>query len=549
MAVKTGGQAAVETLIAHGVDTLFGLISIHLLDLYDALRERSDEIRFIGCRNEAAAAYMAYGYARATGKPGVVLTSTGPGAANAMGALGEAYHGSVPVLHITTDVAPEFRNSGKGATHEPENQLEMFRSVTSFGTFVDRPADISGAIFEAFEHMKTNRPRPADVEIATTALGQSDDVEILGPRHVELARPSPESVRAAADLLGKAKRPMILAGGGVNFSPGGAARLAAFAERIGAPVLTSPGGKGVLPDDHPLALGVATSSRSLGLPNPALDTLMESDAVLAVGTRLRIGNPELQDSGFAENLIHLDIDPDVIGKNHAAAVAMIGDLTLGLDDLEAELDSRGIGAVEGTNETCAALRRANNEALEQSDFAGPFMPMMDAIGDVLPRDAIVVVDVTVPFVAAVRRLNVYGPNRYITPHGWSGVGTGLPAGLGAAAGRPDVPVLILHGDGGFQFNMQELGTAVQYGLNPTIVVFNDGGWGILKWAQDFLRDGRRYGVDLVNPDFQALAAAYGIKSARVEDVASFKVALGDALSSRELRLIEVVVNEPTEPIR
>lgn len=250
----TGGRAVVESLLAHGVDTVFGVISIHTMDLYDALRDLNDRVRFVGCRHESAASYMAYGYAQVTGKPGVIVSSTGPGAGNTVGALGEAYAASVPIVHITTDVAPELRNSGRGEIHEPRNQLEMFRSVTSWNTFVPKPGGISAAIFEGFEHIRTGRPRPVDIEIATTALSETDDVEILGPRNDALRSPDPAAVEKASQMLARAKAPVILLGGGV-VTAGVSEAVVRIAERLGAAVATTYGGKGAISDEHPLAVG------------------------------------------------------------------------------------------------------------------------------------------------------------------------------------------------------------------------------------------------------------------------------------------------------
>jgi acetolactate synthase-1/2/3 large subunit len=546
MARLTGGQAVVRSLLAHDVDTVFGVISIHTMDLYDALRDVSDRIRFVGCRHESAASYMAYGYAQVTGKPGVVLSSTGPGAGNTIGALGEAYAASVPIVHITTDVSPELRNSRRGEIHEPNHQLDMFRSVTAWNTFVPRTSGIPHAIFEAFEHLRTRRPRPVDVEIATTALAETDDVEVLGPRgnprSHEPVVPAPGETRRAAELLASAKRPVILAGGGV-ISSGATAELIAVAERLGAPIATTYGGKGAVADDHPLAVGCARGGRVYG-HNPVFDLLAESDCVLVAGSRLSYTITAAVGMKLPANLIHLDIDPDVFDKNYPASVKLHGDARVGLEALDAALGSLGVTGRTGLRSEVQAVRARSRKALEET---GPgAQRATDAIRAAIPRDAVVSVDATIPAYWMVRGFPVFGPRQYLSPHAWSSIGMAFPAGVGARVGQPDRPVVVIHGDGGFQFNLQELGTCAQYGIAVTIVVFNDRAWGILKANQKNLRQGKYFATDLVNPDFVTLASAYGVRGRRVDRLADLQEEIADSTARQDLRLIEVAIPDGFE---
>jgi len=535
MAVMTGGQAAVESLIAHGVDTIFGVISVHTLDMFDALRERQDKIRFIGTRHESAATYMAYGYAQVTGKPGVILSSTGPGAGNTLGALGEAHAASVPILHITTDVDSEFRNSGRGDIHEPKNQLKMFESVTAWNTFVPQPEGVSGAIYEAFEHMNSERPRPVDVEIATTALGKSDDVEILSPSTKTRPTPDADAIAQAAKLLATAERPVILAGGGAVMGCA-EVELIELAQALGAPVTTSYGGKGAISDRHPLAMGCVRGGRVYG-ENPIWQVLEASDAVLVVGSRLAHTITSGAGMKLPEKMVHLDIDEAVFDKNFPVSVRLQGDAALGLSALTDALKELG----KQPNADAVAIA-AEGKAAQRTQLveSGPNQQRaFDVMREAMPDETIVTADAAIAAYWGVRGLEATGPRRFVNVHAWSSIGMAFPAALGAKAGNPDAPVVSIHGDGGFQFNMQELGTAAQYDLGIVQLVFNDDAWGALYDYQDKLQGGRHIGTELTNPDFMALAAAYGLKGVQVDSVDAFGEELRTATRSGEFTLLEV----------
>lgn len=542
MTKMTGGRAVVESLVAHNVDTVFGVISVHTMDLFDALRDAQDRIRYIGARHESAAAFMAFGYAQVTGRPGVIISSTGPGAGNAVGALGEAYAASLPVVHITTDVAPELRNSGRGEIHEPNDQLRMFKSVTAWNTFVEHAGGVPQAMFEAFEQIRTKRPKPVDVEIAWTALGETDDVEIPEPAPDVEIRPDPVSLERAVELLANAERPMILAGGGVHTS-GATPELERVAERLGAAVATTYGGKGAISDDHPLALGCVRGGRVYG-DNPIFGMLADADCVLVAGARLHYTITAAVGMPLPANMIHLDIDPEAFDKNYPAAVKLHGDAKLGLADLDAALERAGVSNREGLRSRIPEFRATIRATLEKEN---PHMQrVVDAMREAIPREAIVSVDPMIPAYWAVRAFPMYGPRQYVSSHAWTSIGIAFPAGLGAKAGRPDSPVVVIHGDGGFQLNMQELGTAVQYKLPITLVLFNDSAWGILKKNQERFRDGKYFATSLVNPDFVQLAAAYGIEGTRVDNIAGLQEALRSATRSGEMRLVEVWVPDGYE---
>ena len=259
----TGGQAVTESLKAQGVDTVFGIISIHNLDLFDALFDQQDNLRFIGGRLELGCGFMADGYARATGKPGVLITSTGPGAADSLGAMGEAYFSGSPLLQVTTNVESDFIGQGRNTTHETKNQLGMFEAVTDWNAMVHEVESIPDNLLEAFQRFQNRRPRPIELEFPTDLLGNHADVEIIGPRDAGIPQGDPAMVEQALQVMLKAKRPAIVVGEEVQML-GGTEEIVRLAETLGAPVVTSDGAKGAFPEDHPLSLGQVLGRRIWG---------------------------------------------------------------------------------------------------------------------------------------------------------------------------------------------------------------------------------------------------------------------------------------------
>lgn len=530
MARMTGGRAVLESLKAQGVDTLFGIISVHNLDLYDALYDDQDSFRYIGGRLELGLGFMADGYSRASGKPGVIITSTGPGAADSMGAMGEAYYSASTVLQITMNVQREFINSGRGITHEPKDQLGMFRSVTDWNALVTEVESIPDQIHEAFRRFGTRRPRPIELEIATDLLGQEGEVEI-GPRvDVQVPQGDPAMMDRAIEALKKARRPIIYAGEEVLHS-GATAELVRLAEALGAPVVTGDGGKGAFPEDHPLSLGQALGRHIWGT-NSALDFIPECDLALVVGSILPYRSTAQMDLRMPENLIHVLLDGDSIGKNYAASIPIVA-------NSKAALVQTMSGLGDGDHQTSDAYRK---EVGEMRDLIGrelrEYWPnelrTFEAMRSVLPRDAIMVGDPTVAVSRASRCFDVYQPRTFMYPHGWAGLGFGFPASLGAKLAKPESPVVCVTGDGGFQYNMQGLATAAQYDINPVVVMFNDDAWGVLKDRQVQNFKGRVIGTDLVNPDFVKLVESYGFQGTKVST-------LDSALSSGRLQFIEAQI--------
>jgi acetolactate synthase-1/2/3 large subunit len=531
----TGGQAVVDSLLTEEVSQAFGLISVHTVHIYDALHGAQDRLRFVGGRHESAVVYMADGYSRASGKPGVCFTSTGPGAANSVGAMGEAYHCSSAVLNITSNCESHLIDTGRGALHEPKNQLGMFRSVTGWNALIRTAETIPYHVHRAFETFVNSRPRPIELEIPTDVLGQTAEVDRLGQARRTRRGAISEDLQAAVSILASARRPVIWAGAGV-ISSDATPELLQLAELLGAPVTMSYGGKGAFPDDHPLGLGCSIGGRVYGR-NPVFDFIAGCDVALVVGASLPYRITAGTGLKLPSKLIHDDIDAGVFGKNYPAAVPLNGDAKAILGQLVESLKVRGPYGTESFAREISQLKERIRQSLWES--GANQQRVMETVRGVLARDAIIVSDPTMAAYWATRGMPCYGPRTYIAPHGWTSIGFAFPAALGAKTARPDRQVIVITGDGGFQLNMQELGTAAQYGINVIVLMFNDGAWGVLRDRQRDYFEGRYFATDLVNPDFVRLANAYGLAGTRVYNRQELETALGHALGRGEFHLIEV----------
>ena len=539
MAQLKGGQAVIETLRAQGVDTVFGIISTHMMEIYDALYDHTDAIRFISARHEHAAALMADGYARATGRPGVCFTSTGPGAANSMGGIGEAYFGSSPVLTITSTAEEDMYGRGIGAVHEIKDQLGMFTAVTQWNSHVGEADQVPDRIYEAFESFQTRRPRPIEIEIAVDAQGKVAEMEIPQQRRLPPLEADPAVVEKAANALLSGKRVAVLAGSGVNRS-GASQELISLIETLGVPVFTTPAGKGAVPDDNALCLGF--HGRWIGVrtegEDPSQEFLDSLDTLLVVGSSLSHAQTKRSGLRLPANLIHVDIDAGSIGKVYDTALGVVGDARAVLGQLNAAVEGKSSQLESGFGRE---IRDVKARISDQKWRAMPSqMKTMEAIRGVAARDAIFVGDVAVAVHSGSNHcLEVYEPRTYFTSH-WGGLGFGFPAAVGAKAGFPDRQVICLTGDGGFQFNIQELGTAVQYGLNPVVVIFNDDAWGVLRQVQHRSYNGRLIASDLRNPNFAKLAESYGANGVQVSSLKELVPALENALDADTVTVIDVL---------
>ena len=538
MAQVSGAESLVRSLVAHGVDTVFGLPGVQIMPIFDALHGHP-EVRVINVRHEQAAAYMADGYARASGRPGVALVVPGPGALNAAGALGTAYSASSPVLLISGQIGTGDLGRRRGVLHEVDDQLEVFRPLTKWSHRVMEADGIPGAVRRAFHELCTGRPRPVELELPPDVLTAPAPEGDEGPDTYAPPAPTPEAVADAAQLLSNARRVLIWAGGGAVRSHAGE-ELAAVAELLGAPVVTTPEGKGAIPEDHPLSLGACYSTFG-----PAQWLAPQADVVLAVGTRFTLPMTGPWSLRPPQALVQIDIDPEEVGQSYPAQVGLVGDARLALGALRERLEGAQRASSWTQEEFHAARLQAEQEVHELTSFQ---LPIVNALRQEMDRDAVLVSGVTNVAYWANLAYPVYEPDTYLTSSYFATLGFAFPTALGAKVARPERQVVALTGDGGFLYDVGELATAVQHGINIVVVVFNDNAFGASLNDQQTRYQGRVIGTQLHNPDFVKLAESFGAVGMRAQPE-EFGPALRQALSAQRPVLLEVPIPTQTPPFQ
>ncbi|MCH8848919.1 MAG: thiamine pyrophosphate-binding protein [Chloroflexi bacterium] len=530
MPKMTGGQALARSLAREGVRVIFGLPGVQLYHATDALYDEPG-IRFINVRHEQATAYMADGYARASGRPGTAMVVPGPGLMNASAAIGTAYAASSPVLVIAGQVNRDLIGVDRGILHEVNDQQDIIRPVTKAAYRVLDPTEIPAVVREAFRQLRTGRPRPVEIEIPPETLAEEADIELLEPGDDTREAADQASIEEAARILAAAERPLIWAGGGV-ISSGASDALLRVAEHLQAPVVATPEGKGAIPDSHYLSLG------AMKRDDPMRDHLATHDVILAVGTRFAVANPT-----EAQRVVQIEIDPDEAGRNFANTHRVVGDARATLEALHEVLTS--------TSEPRPS-RRAELEAY-RAGRAGPELrvepqdALLKAVRSAVPDDGILVAGMTQLGYYSRAFYPVYEPGTYMTSSYFGNLGYAYPVALGAKVAQPGRAVVALSGDGGFQFNVQELATAVQHNINAVVVVFNDNAYGNVLRDQMVRFNGRVIGAELHNPDFVRLAEAYGVRGVRADGPDALELALREALAIEAPTLIEVPVGPMPSP--
>jgi acetolactate synthase-1/2/3 large subunit len=523
----TGGQALVESLKRHGVDTIFGLPGIQLDGFFHALYDARDQIRVIHTRHEQATAYMADGYARVTGREGVCCIVPGPGLLNAAAALSTAYSCNSPVLCLTGQIRSDLIDRDTGVLHEIPNQIGMIRSVTKHAARATTADAIPATVREAFRQLRTGRPRPVEVEIPPDVLFAEADVALppsAGPR--ERFAGDPDLIDRAASLLGEAEHPVIFAGGGIQRAEAGE-ELLALAETLQAPVIVSRNGKGAISDRHYLTHGMFAD----------LEYFPRADVVFIVGSRFTDILGSTRKVGPHQTLIQLDIDPAELGRNHSVAVGIEADAKAGLAALADRIGRYNRRRPSRQSELTAFKHAAEariNSVHPQADFGL-------AIRAEVPDEGIIVNESTQVGYWAFLGLPVYLPNTFLTSGYQGTLGYGFTTAMGAKVGKPNVPVVSINGDGGFGFTLNELSTLVQHDIRLVAVVFNDNAYGNVRRIQDQEYDGRILASDLVNPDYAQLAKAFGIAGRRAETPAELRLQLREAIKADEPTLVEVPV--------
>lgn len=526
MAMITGGQAVAETLASLGVTRVFGIVSVHNLPIYDALSLHPD-IEVTNVRHEQAAAHAADAYSRVTGGLGVILTSTGPGAVNAIAGIYEAAFVSSQLLMITGQIESRFRGKAKGFLHEYEKQPDMLGSVCRAVASVRYTEDISTDIAGVVDDIRRGRPQPGAVEIPIDLQYRTAEVQIVGSPDVERLSPDENLLDQAAELLQQAERPIIWAGGGVNIS-GAAHELTALAERLGAPVVTTIEGRGSISEAHEFSLGFRTD-RVLGM-----EIFEDADLVFAVGTRFQNYATRVWTLPMPENLIHVDVDAGVIGRNYSASVAVVGDAKLALQGMLDRIDSGNVD--EQFVDRCRKIRSADEQAV-QEEIGADHSQIVSIIRRLLPDACPVVRDSTVPgYTWGNRLLQIVRSRTSIRPAAVA-IGPGLPLAMGAAIGS-ETHALLVQGDGGLQLSIGELSACAEHQIPVIVLVFNDSGYNILRIIQDNVL-GHKHGTELPTVDFVAVAEGMGVDAERVEGVEQFEPALQRALDRSGPTLLDI----------
>ncbi|WP_428489192.1 thiamine pyrophosphate-dependent enzyme [Rhodopila sp.] len=528
MSRMTTAEAVIETLLAHGIDTLFALPGVHNDHLFDAAHKASDRIRVIHPRHEQTAAYMALGAALATGRPQAFAVVPGPGVLNASAALLLAYATGAPVLALAGQIPSFAIDQGHGHLHEIHDQIGLLRHIVKQGERIRSPQEASERVAQAIAAAMSGRPGPVALECAIDVWGQAADVSLTPPLPVAAPCADPAAIAAAADLLAKARRPLIIVGGGALDA---GAEVQAVAERLHAPVSSFRRGRGVIPTSHPLAVSF-TEGHALW---------RTADAVLAIGTRLywQQANWGIDDS---LPVVRIDIDPDSIGRFRAPTCALLGDAAVTLRALLAELSTRG--AALAPNPELAAVRLAFEQRLARHE---PPMAFLRAIRAALPEDGIYVEEVTQVGFASRLALPVHAPRTFLSPGYQDTLGWGYGTALGAAAAAPGRAVVLATGDGGFMFQAAELATAMHHRLPVVVVVFDDGAFGNVRRIQAQQYGNRLIASDLTNPDFVRFAESFGMAAFRAPTPDALEAALRKAFASGAPALIHVPVGEMPSP--
>ncbi|MSO99857.1 MAG: thiamine pyrophosphate-binding protein [Acetobacteraceae bacterium] len=527
----TVADLVAEFLAACGVTTAFGIASVHNIPMLDGIGRRN-AIRFMMARGELGGAHMADGYARVSGGLGVIFSSTGPGAANAIGGLIEARFSGSPVLHITGMTSSKFADRDMGTVHDPIDQIGMMRSVCKSAYRVRSAHQALGVLTRAAADAMSAPRGPVSVEIPIDLQRVKIDRPAMLDHFVLPVTPdrtpSDVEMNELAARVKSAKRPMLWIGSGARAASAEIHKLL----DMGFTVVNSINGKGIVPEDHPQSLG---GMHGNGMPG-VQEFYAACDLMLAVGTRVRARETGDMAVKLPSNIVHIDCDPIANGRTYADTYFVCGDARLTLQELLPRISGQMAIDPAYKDEFAALKKRVVGEFLETLGVYGSFSRQLR---DVLPKDAIWVRDVTQNNTTwGDRVFPVYSPNQSVLPVG-AGIGQGLCLGLGAAAAAGDRKTIVMTGDGGFFLNVGELWTAVQENLDMVVMVMNDRGYGVIKRIQDATAQGRRYFADLQGPELSKLAALSDIPYFKCTSAETFGSTVAKALAIKGLTMVEV----------
>lgn len=544
----TGGEALVRMLKLHGVNVIFGLCGDTSLPFYDALYRTAGDLTHVLTRDERHAAYMADAYARVTGRVGVCEGPSGGGATYIAPGVIEANESSIPILAITSDISV----SGRGRYTLTEfDQEAMFRPLTKFTQVIDNAVDLPRTLRRAFKEMTTGRPGAAHIGLPFDVQRQFvDEADIwaepeYGRYPARRTGPAPDAIEAAAELILKAKQPLFICGGGVVIS-GAEHELETLAKKIDAPIATTISGQGSIADDHLLSLGVVGSN---GGTEPTRHVVDAADLIVFVGCRAGSVTTERwrHPAPGAATIIHIDVDPGVMGANYRPDAAIVGDAKLCLGALSVAVAKKEAG---GAQQLVGAARKEKYAAFRElaKSNEAPIRPerIVNELQKVLPEDAVIVADpgTPCPYFSAYYEIRDTG-RTFISNRAHGALGFALPAVVGAYYGRSGSKCVAITGDGSFGMSVGELETIKRLDIPVTIVVISNSVFGWIKAGQRSGYEGRYFSVDFTRTDHAAVAEAYGIKTWTVRDPAELGPALKAAVELDKPTLVDVI----TQPLQ
>jgi acetolactate synthase I/II/III large subunit len=529
MTVFSTGQAITESLISHGVDTVFGIPGAHMYEFNDALARRRDQIRFITARHEQGAGYMAFGYAKSTGRVGVYTVVPGPGVLNSAAALCTAYGATAPVLCITGNIMSHLIGRGRGQLHELPDQLALLRGLTKWSERINHPTDVPVVMAEAFRQLRSGRIRPVAVEAPWDVFGMKAEVTLGSPLDAPAPpAPDPDSISAAAKLISSARRPLITVGAGAVDAGEAVLELAKLLQ---APVTTHRSGKGIVSDDSPYSMSSVA----------AYEYWKETDVLIGIGSRLELQHFRWRWRPRDLKIVRIDIDPTEMVRIKPD-VGIVTDSRIGTQALV-----NALGSVSGKRsarlEDFAGFKSRADAAIQAIQ---PQMSYIQAIREALPRSGFYVEEISQVGFTSRFGFPVYEPRHYVTCGYQDNLGFGFNTALGVKVAHPDEAVVQVSGDGGFLFGGQELATAVQHGINLVTVVFNNSSYGNVRRDQVEQYEGRLLGADLKNPDFVRYAESFGVKGLRARSPGELKTHLQAAIDADAPILIEVPLERGAE---
>ncbi len=524
----TCGEAIIRLLEDYGVDTLFGIPGFHTLELYRGIAQSN--IRHILPRNEQGAGFMADGYARSSGRPGVCTIISGPGVTNVSTALGQAYANSVPVLLITSTNASHTLGKGWGCLHETANQQGLTEPITAFSKTAMSPEEVPELIGQAFALFASSRPRPVHISIPIDVLEAPAGGRWTARQLPERPIATRQSITAGAALLAGARRPAIIVGGGAADAGPAVTELA---EWLDATVIATNAGKGVVPDTHPLSLGGGLIRKAVR------DHLAESDVILALGTELAQTDSFVETLPITGQIIRVDIDPSKFNDAYPSALCILGDAgeaAAGL--LSALKQTRARAPVSGNRDRIARVR--HRVIAELGPVERQHKAVWDRLREALPADAVIMGDITQIVYSGSAVMPVDQPRRWFYPAGFGTLGCALPDAIGAKLALPDTPVVAVVGDGGFMFTVQELITAAELRMPLPVIIWNNNGYGMMRDGMDN-RGIQRVADSPLPPVFGRLAEGLRCHSAEPDSAEAFMACVSAALTADAPTLI--IVNQ------